>query len=62
MSGLTAAELGILDWIALHCHCGFFDAVMPWISRLADKGLIWIVLGLVLILFVKKIERPAYRS
>lgn len=54
MGALATAELGILNWIALHCQCGVFDAVMPWISRLGDKGILWIVLGLILLLVGKR--------
>ena len=28
-------DLPILDWIVEHLHCGFLDAVMPVITKLA---------------------------
>ena len=46
----------ILDWIAAHCHNSFWDAVMPFITGLGDQGILWILLG-VLILFFQKGER-----
>ena len=56
MNPLSMAELGILDWIAAHCHNSFWDAVMPFITGLGDQGILWILLG-VLILFFQKGER-----
>ena len=53
MNPLSMAELGILDWIAAHCHNSFWDAVMPFITGLGDQGILWILLG-VLILFFQK--------
>lgn len=45
MNPLSMAELGILDWIAAHCHNSFWDAVMPFITGLGDQGILWILLG-----------------
>ena len=56
MESLSMAELGILDWIAQHCHTAWMDVVMPAITHLGDKGYIWIALGIV-ILFLCKEER-----
>ena len=42
MNPLSMAELGILDWIAAHCHNSFWDAVMPFITGLGDQGILWI--------------------
>lgn len=56
MNPMSMAELGILDWIAAHCHNSFWDAVMPFITGLGDQGILWILLG-VLILFFQKGER-----
>lgn len=47
---MQAAELAILDWIQAHLRCGFLDAALPFISRLADHGEVWIVLAAVLLL------------
>ena len=54
MNPLSIAELGILDWIAAHCHHGVLDEVMPWITSLGNGGWIWIALGLGLLLFSRK--------
>lgn len=52
-SSLSLAELSILDWIAQHCHSGFGDVLMPLITKLGDKGLFWIAVGLALLVFGK---------
>ena len=53
MLALSQAELGILDWISFHLHSRFLDTVMPIITWLGDKGLLWIVLGLGILFFQK---------
>ena len=56
MNPLSMAELGILDWIAAHCHNSFWDAVMPFITGLGDQGILWILLGvLILIIFSEQV-------
>ena len=42
-------DLPILDWIAAHLHCPFLDTVMPWITKLGDAGIFWILCALVLL-------------
>ncbi len=54
MLALSSAELTILDWIALHCHTPWLDAVVPWITRLGDGGILWIILALVLLILPKE--------
>ena len=54
MVALSTAELGVLDWIAQHLHTVFLDHVMPWLSRLTDRGEVWILLGLLLLFFYRK--------
>ncbi|MBQ3865899.1 MAG: phosphatase PAP2 family protein, partial [Clostridia bacterium] len=46
-------DTGILVWIQEHLTNPFFDAVLPFISHLVDKGWIWIVLSLILICIPK---------
>ena len=46
---MQGMELAVLDWIQIHLRCGFLDAAMPLISRLADHGEIWILLALALL-------------
>lgn len=47
---MQTMELAILDQIQAHLRCGFLDAALPLISRLADHGEVWIVLAAVLLL------------
>ena len=49
MLALSQAELTVLNWIAAHCHTIWLDAIVPFITSLGDKGLLWIVLALVLL-------------
>ena len=42
-------DLPILDWIAAHLHCDFLDAVMPVITALANAGIFWIALTVLLL-------------
>ena len=47
MEGL---ELAILNWIQAHLRCGFLDAVLPVISWTANRGELWIILAVLLLL------------
>ena len=49
-------DLPILDWMAEHLRCGFLDKVMPWVTRLGDGGIFWIVIAVVLLCI------PRYRK
>ena len=49
MNPLSAAELGILDWIAAHFQCGWMDQLMPAVSWLGNTGLIFIIWGVALL-------------
>lgn len=49
-------DLPILDWIAQYLHCGFLDTVMPLITKLGNKGIFFIAVSLLLMLF------PRYRK
>ena len=46
-------DLPILDWMAEHLRCGFLDKVMPWITKLGDGGIFWILIAVVLICIPK---------
>ena len=46
-------DLPILDWIAAHLHCDFLDAVMPVITALANAGIFWIALTVLLLALPK---------
>lgn len=43
----------ILDWIQSTLRSPFMDNVMSFITRLGDHGTIWILLGIILLLFPK---------
>lgn len=61
MLALSQAELGILDWIYTHCHNAFLDTLMPIITWLGDKGLLWIILGLGILIFQKGKRDTGFR-
>ncbi len=44
-------EIKILDFIQEHLRFGFLDDMMVLLTRLADDGIVWIVLALALICF-----------
>lgn len=48
---MQAMELAALDWIQLHLRCALLDTVLPAVSRLCDRGEIWILLAAVLLIF-----------
>ena len=49
MLALSQAELTILNWIASHCHTLWLDTLVPIITSLGNKGILWILLALVLL-------------
>ena len=49
MLALSQAELAVLDWIAAHCHTVWLDTLVPFITSLGYKGLLWIVVALILL-------------
>ncbi len=53
MDFITQIDLSVLDWIAENIHCGFLDAVMPFITSLGDAGWFWIAIAAVMLLFKK---------
>jgi undecaprenyl-diphosphatase len=57
MNEIKTWDLAILDWIADHIHTDLLDQMMPVITSLGDKGIIWILLALILICIPK--ERTA---
>ncbi|MEG1999831.1 MAG: phosphatase PAP2 family protein [Evtepia sp.] len=56
MDVFLQAEFAVLDFIAAHFSCAFLDTIMPMITRLGDRGLIWILLGLALFLIPGRSE------
>ena len=61
MLALSQAELKILDWIYVHCHNACLDKLMPVITMLGDKGLLWIILGLAILIFQKGKRDTGFR-
>lgn len=49
-------DYAILDFIQEHIACGFLDVVVPLFTKLCDKGILPILVGLAL-LFFKKTRR-----
>ena len=43
----------VLDWIQNNLRCDFLDTVVPWITRLGDAGMFWILLALVMLVIPK---------
>lgn len=48
----------ILNWIHTALRCDLLDWAMPYITALGNKGLLWILLGLILLL-IKKHRKTA---
>lgn len=48
---MNEIELKILDFIQENLRCGFLDKMMVLLTRLADTGIVWIVLAIALICF-----------
>ena len=50
---ITQADLTVLDWIQENLRCGFLDTVTPFITGLAEYGMLWIILALCLMIYPK---------
>ena len=48
---ITGADLAILDLIRAHMTSPLGDEIMPVITMLGDNGIIWIIMGAVMLLF-----------
>ena len=55
---ITNIDFQILDWIQANMKCPFFDFLMPKLSLLGEWGVIWLVIGIVM-LFFRKTRRAA---
>ena len=51
----TQLEFKLLDWFARTFHSDFLDVIMPYVSHIANWGLIWVLLAVALM--VKKETR-----
>lgn len=47
---MQGAELGILNWIQMHCRTELLDGLMKLASAICDHGEVWILLAAVLLL------------
>lgn len=47
---MQAFELGVLNWIQLHCRSGLMDVLMPAVSLICNHGEVWIVLAVIMLL------------
>lgn len=50
LTSITSLDFSILFWMQEHLRCSLLDAFFPFITRLGDKGICWIVLGIVLLI------------
>ena len=50
---ITNIDLLILEFIQKNIRCDFLDAIVPPITHLAEKGIFWIAVALILICFKK---------
>lgn len=53
MDPITKLDFKILDFIQENIKCEFLDKVLPVITKLADHGLVPIILAVVLLIFTK---------
>ena len=49
MDWITTWDFSILDWIQAHLRCGAADQFFSTITHLADGGVFWILLAVVLL-------------
>ena len=53
MDWITTWDFAILDWIQAHLRCGAADQFFSTITHLADGGVFWILLAVVLLIIPK---------
>ena len=51
MEAIQSFDLSILNWIQSVLRCGFLDTATVFLSYLTTSGIIWIVLGVILLFF-----------
>jgi undecaprenyl-diphosphatase len=56
MDGILPFEFAVMNWILGHLHSEIMDHLMPLLTSFGDRGAVWILLSLVLLLLPK--ERP----
>lgn len=50
---ITQIDFAILDFIQEFFRCAFLDAVMPFFSYIGEVGIVWIIIGLIMLFFRK---------
>ncbi len=50
---MTEFDFSVLNWIQDNLKCGFLDFLMPKITFLGDKGLIWLLIAIILLITKK---------
>lgn len=50
MEWITSLDFAVLDFIYEHIRCDFLDPIMWAITRFADSGIGWIILGLIFLI------------
>lgn len=50
---IQSVDFSILNFIQEHFQCGFLNWLMPKITFLGDRGLIWILIGIIMLFFRK---------
>lgn len=54
MNGLNPFDQAVMGFIQAHCHNPFTDGLFPAVTYLGEMGVVWIVLGLLLMILGKK--------
>lgn len=54
MENFQTWDLAVLDWIAQHVQSDLMDQIMPLISWMGNRGMIWILLALILLCLPKE--------
>ncbi len=52
-SSITPVDFQILDWIQQNLRCPFMDFLMPKISMIGEFGIVWLVIGIIMLCFRK---------
>lgn len=50
---ITQIDFAVLNYIQEHFRCGFFDFLMPFLSHIAEAGIVWIVIAIAMMFFKK---------
>lgn len=59
---IFSIDSDILLYVQDHIRCGFLDKVFPFITKLGDAGIFWIILSLALLCFKKTRKAGAFSA